>query len=576
MGSSDGGISNEDTLAEDPAPSSSLRRLSLPTYEIGARIGEGGMGEVLVARDSKIGRDVAIKRMRTETPTPELVDRFLREAKIQARLDHPAIVPVYELGHDSAGVPYFTMKRLTGTTLLDRLGSADATLQSLLRAFVDVCQAIDFAHARSVVHRDLKPANIILGEYGEVYVLDWGVARVLTRASVLTPLVGTPSLSGDPTRTQAGAVLGTPGYMAPEQARGEDVGTAADVYALGRILFELLAVDAKLGRTPVPELEALAKSAQAAEPAARPSARELATRVQSYLDGDRDHARRAALAGELVVRARGAAATPELRANAIRDAGRALALDPDSQDAAAIVMSLMIEPPKQLPPALTRRLEDIEAHSARHAARNASRTLLGGFAVVPLALWAGVVDWTVFAILVALIAVSAADAYWQSRRQRSIDVLPLLLGALTILFLSRLVSPFVLAPTMICSYVVGVGGLPQLIGRPWLVMSFALSAFLLPFVLEAAGVFAPTWSFTGGHLEITSQLVHLSGRGAVAFLIGSNLVLLVGNSLFMRAQNLQRRDAQRQLEIQAWQLQQLLPAPPPSPELEALIAADCK
>src|SRR5438270_8328547 len=121
MGSSDGGISNDDTLAEEPGSGSRGRRLSLSSYEIGATIGEGGMGEVLQARDPRIGRDVAIKRMRTATPTPELVDRFLREAKIQARLDHPAIVPVYELGHDAEGFPYFTMKRLAGTTLLERL-----------------------------------------------------------------------------------------------------------------------------------------------------------------------------------------------------------------------------------------------------------------------------------------------------------------------------------------------------------------------------------------------------------------------------------------------------------------------
>ena len=144
------------------------------------------MGDVMLARDPKMGRDVALKRMRGAAPPPEAIDRFLREAKIQALLDHPAIVPVHDLGHDADGLPYFTMKRLAGTTLAQLLetGAADRQ-QRLLRAVVDVCNAIDLRqHARRIVHRDLKPANIMLGDYGEVYVLDWGVARVLDQADI--------------------------------------------------------------------------------------------------------------------------------------------------------------------------------------------------------------------------------------------------------------------------------------------------------------------------------------------------------------------------------------------------------
>ena len=110
MGSSDGGISTDDTLADDVGQPALPRRLSLQSYEIGATIGAGGMGEVLLARDLKIGRDVAIKRMRAAEPTPGLVDRFLREAKIQARLEHPAIVPVYDVGRGADGRPYYTMR----------------------------------------------------------------------------------------------------------------------------------------------------------------------------------------------------------------------------------------------------------------------------------------------------------------------------------------------------------------------------------------------------------------------------------------------------------------------------------
>jgi serine/threonine-protein kinase len=157
-----------------------IASLILPAagYKLGHTIGRGGMGEVLAAHDTRIGRDVAIKRMRNHTPNKEAVSRFLREARIQARLDHPAIVPVHELGVDDNNRPFFTMKRCAGKTLARMIADGDS-FHRLLRAFVDVCLAIDFAHARGVVHRDLKPANIICGDYGEVYVLDWGVARVL-------------------------------------------------------------------------------------------------------------------------------------------------------------------------------------------------------------------------------------------------------------------------------------------------------------------------------------------------------------------------------------------------------------
>ena len=284
-------------------------------YELGELIGRGGMGEVVAAHDLRIGRDVAIKRMRSAHPDATQLSRFLREARVQARLDHPAIVPVYELGTDDHGKPFFTMKRLAGTTLAQRLAEA-APRPVLLRAFIDVCMAVDFAHARGVVHRDLKPANIMLGDYGEVYVLDWGVARVLADAAVpVQPDIET--LDGE---TSAGVLLGTPGYMAPEQIHGLEVVPATDVYALGSILFEILTSeplhprgDGALGSTLTrpqqspservrereipPELDLACHDAVAEHPQDRPSARALADRVQRYLDGDRDLERRRALAG---------------------------------------------------------------------------------------------------------------------------------------------------------------------------------------------------------------------------------------------------------------------------------------
>jgi serine/threonine-protein kinase len=229
-------------------------------YQLGASIGKGGMGEVIAAFDRRIGRDVAVKRMRSAHSSEEATTRFLREARIQARLDHPAIGPVHERGTDDAGRPYFTMKRLAGRTLGQRMAEGEggtAPERQLLRAFVDVCLAVEFAHARGVVHRDLKPANIMLGDYGEVYVLDWGVARVLGEpvsgdpgAAPAIPAgfassdardASAPSDSLDEGSTKTGTLLGTPGYIAPEQLKGEPAAPPADVYALGSILFELLA-----------------------------------------------------------------------------------------------------------------------------------------------------------------------------------------------------------------------------------------------------------------------------------------------------------------------------------------------
>src|SRR3954469_3707119 len=133
-------------------------------YRLGRGIGKGGMGEVMAARDEQVGRDVAIKRMRAANPSEPAINRFLREAMVQGRLEHPAIVPVHEIGRDADGLPYFVMKKLTGTSLAKILEDRTMPLQRILRAFADACLAVEFAHVRSVVHRDLKPDNIMLGD----------------------------------------------------------------------------------------------------------------------------------------------------------------------------------------------------------------------------------------------------------------------------------------------------------------------------------------------------------------------------------------------------------------------------
>jgi serine/threonine protein kinase len=225
---------------------------------------KGGLGVVQVARDEELGREVALKQMRPEHARNErLRMRFVREAEINGGLEHPGIVPVYGLGLDAEGRPYYAMRFVQGQTLQqaleafhaeasskDRLGYG-RELRGLLRRFLDVCEAIAYAHSRGVLHRDLKPANVLLGPFGETLIIDWGLSKYLGDREDLGASGGSISreVSGDATlSTVAGETLGSPPYMSPEQARGEhdDLGPACDVYGLGAILYAVLT-----GRPPV-------------------------------------------------------------------------------------------------------------------------------------------------------------------------------------------------------------------------------------------------------------------------------------------------------------------------------------
>ena len=578
------------TAGDDP-PRARASRLSLPGYDVGDRLGEGGMGEVLVARDARIGRTIAIKRMRGTGHAADAVERFLREAKIQARLDHPAIVPVHELGEDAEGRPYFTMKRLAGKTLQEVLAAGGQPRQRHLRVFGDVCKAVAFAHARGVVHRDLKPSNIMIGAYGEVYVLDWGVARVLgERADGAGAPGDISTLEG---HTQAGALLGTPGYMAPEQVRGEEVGTPADVYALGCVLFELLAGEPLHPRghaaiattlagteegpaqrrrdgTVPPELDEVCRAALASDPAARPGADELAARIERYLDGDRDLERRRALAAAELAAAREAARDPARRPEAIRAAGRALVLDPSSSDATALVIEMLIEPPADVPPVVERELADHDAALASRASLNAAGAMLGYLAFIPLMLWMGVKSWSLFALLYGSVGALMAHALYQARTRRVTPMVPLAVNVAQMVVLSRFSSPLVIAPALVCTYVATLTTQSGAWKRPLSVIVLGLLAVCAPFALEAAGVLQRTWWLDHGRLVIHPTAVALGGSATIAMLVLANAGLVVVNAVFSRAMAASRDHAHRQLELQAWQLRQLLPVETPRAELAAI------
>jgi WD40 repeat protein len=262
-------IATDETLASDLSPSTSPTQASdltrppsdravaveplpspLPTdpahlplvpasaYTLLDEVGRGGLGRIVRARDTRTGRIVAIKEMRVDSVDP--ATRFVREALVTANLQHPAIVPVYEVGRWSPGRPFYAMKLVTGRPLSQVIAAAttlDARL-ALLPHLIAVAHAMAHAHGERVIHRDLKPANVMIGAHGETVVIDWGLARRLDQgdADSLPPL-------GDsaPGETVVGSILGTPQYMAPEQAHGERVDERADVYAIGAMLYHLLA-----------------------------------------------------------------------------------------------------------------------------------------------------------------------------------------------------------------------------------------------------------------------------------------------------------------------------------------------
>jgi formylglycine-generating enzyme required for sulfatase activity len=250
----------DSTTGDAPARVESLTPLEVPDvvgerYERVTLLGRGGMGSVWRMRDRVLGRPVAMKVVRAGLVRPSALERFDEEVRIAAQLQHPAIIPIHDYGRLADGRPWFVMQVVRGRTLeeamvgvhralrLGRDASDDGfSLRRLLELFLRACEAVAYAHVRGVVHRDLKPANIMLGDFGEVFVVDWGLAKVLARESSPDDTLDEPIAPLGRRMTQAGAITGTPSYMAPEQAQGrsEEAGPPADVHALGASLYDLL------------------------------------------------------------------------------------------------------------------------------------------------------------------------------------------------------------------------------------------------------------------------------------------------------------------------------------------------
>jgi serine/threonine-protein kinase len=582
--------------APSPAEGSLLQR-----YRINDVLGQGGMGEVLSARDEQIGRPVAIKRLRVENPSPEIMARFLREARIQGRLEHPAVVPVHELWNEG-GQPFFVMKQLTGTTLADvipKLAMRDKrameefTLQRLLRAFADVCLAIEFAHTRRVVHRDLKPANIVLGDFGEVYVLDWGIARITEDADE----GGRESFADIGTVAEAhtvvGAILGTPGYISPEQIRGDYfLDGRADVYSLGCILFEILAlqplhprgqpgiasaiagVDARASvRAPEreipPELDRICVQATQADPQFRfDTARQLGNAVQQFLDGNRDIALRRELAKTELVAARQALASgdgPEERRDALRAAARALALDPNEREPADLVGALMLQAPKKMPEEVQKELDGLDLEALKISARFGTFAAMAYLGFFPILYWVGFRDlWYLIAGPAVCIFIILVEVFVAPRS-------PFLSGYLAIsgnlamfALFGWMVSPIVIGPGPAVIMVTLLTPHRRLIPT-WVLALLTVLATVTPWLLSLANVLPDRVGVAGNTILLQTAAGELDPSATLAGLFIYIVALIQLAALLSRLQDNDRRKDRRAIQLQSWQLRQLVPRPTSKP-----------
>jgi serine/threonine-protein kinase len=597
-----------------------LARVPAERYLRKATLGAGGMGEVGLHHDRWIGRDVALKTLHAQGQGRHARRRFVREICVQGQLEHPSIVPVYDVGADAEGQVFFTMRRVRGRTLrqiLERLAAEDReyverySRRKLLTAFVSACLAVDYAHSRGVIHRDLKPSNIMMGEFGEVYILDWGVAGEL-RASADAPAdvpagAATDARAGassdDPVGraaasvTRTGALIGTPRYMSPEQLLGrtDEIDARSDVYALGLILFELLTYcpvhrgrglaeilqetmegalpcPSEIGADVPPEFDDVYARATARTASDRTaSARALAEEIERYLDGDRDLERRRALAGQHARRA--AEATTEAlamqrrgedaqaaRAEAMREAMRALALDPAQPDAARQFARLLVEVPEKMPAEVEREMDQLSANSRREAARVAMISYLLLFTATPLFMLLGVRSWLAPIVGMSLTVLLAAFCAWYTRSRTAPMAgayVPGVLNVGIVATMSCWLGPFVLVPTAaaISSHYFSLQVGPK--ERPVAALLGVL-AFVIPLTLELLHLVPPSFHFEGDRMVLLPRSSHIPAVLTLIVLVHATLTWLIFPIVASGRVRDALHRAERQLFLHAWHLRRLL------------------
>ena len=578
-------------------------------YRAGRKLGEGSMGEVIVSRDMRILRDVAMKRLHHEhhAQRPDLRDRFLREARVQGQLEHPSVVPVYEIGVDDEGREFFTMKRVRGRTLEQvfrglRDGDPEFATQysrrRLMTAISRVCLAVAFAHERGVVHRDLKPANIMLGDYGEVHLLDWGIAKVV---GIDDPLIeGHVDLSKDRVpSTEVGFVVGTPGYMAPEQARGETrtYRGRSDIYSLGTILFEAMTlerlhpqviIEQILGSTVhgiearpsvrvpqlnlPPELDDIITRATALNPEHRyDNARQMNDDIERLLDGDRDSTRRAQIAAEhtanakaaLALARRGGSQADGQHRRAVGELLQAMALEPNNNEARATMVQLLLEPVEQLPEQAFAELQEVNRIDRARASRANGWAFLAWMGTFPLIAAMGVRDVNALIGLGGMTLLLILYTWWMAitgRTQTRYMTIAVTSTFVTVAAMSMFFGPLFFVPGLSVmastSYLVSLRANSR---SRSLVLLGSLAAVLVPTLAHLTGFLPERYAFDERGLTILPGLVRLPERATWAFLLmGNCLTVVIANLLVGRAVAALLR-AERRLFTQAWRLRQFLP-----------------
>lgn len=553
------------------------------------------MGEVRRCQDALLERSVALKVVRRDADIDDFEQRFLREARVQARLAHPGVVPVYDVGRDDNGRVYFTMKRVEGVTMEDVIlalrngqplpGGARYDQRQLLTAFARACLTVDYAHSRGVLHRDLKPANLMLGAYGEVYVLDWGLAKIKEEAGPFGEAGGLDpaDVNVSPARsireTEHGVAMGTPAYMSPEQAAAKPLDARADVFSLGAILYEILTLAPLLDerairlirgrqrlqihpRTGIEELDAIVLRATAFDAKDRfASPRALHDAVEYFLTADEELRVRQRRAAQHVERAQALSYDDSTRENALEELGAALALMPEDEAARAHLVHLLRSPPKLTPHEVTQRRLDHEVASMRKVQTAMAGLYLVSWALAyPILLCFGGVESVVGAIVAPSVWVAGALVialqYWRQRHASPISWTGIA-GAAAIAATSLIWGPHFIVPGLAVVLLFGQLLIAQKRQRAHIVMLFA------------AAVAVPSYLALSGHWKVYTPAgpdmfaIHGSvGVTRIVFYVGL-LTAHLAQTLFGARFAARYRDIldQRVLEnaLFSWQLANLVP-----------------
>lgn len=569
-------------------------------YTFRRELGRGGMGEVRLLLDHTIGREIALKVMRGErSGDPSRAIRFIREARVQGQLEHPSVVPVYELAKDHEGNLYFTMKRIRGSALNDILKgrvSPKPSQRRLLEALHRVAQTLAFAHNRGVVHRDLKPANIMLGDFGEVYVLDWGLAKILhgdeaelsEQPSESAEELGTQPISDSGTdfQTIAGDVLGTPGYMAPEQLRGSAaLDGRADVYSLGTVLYEILvgqrlhqgdsiaaiafstmSKELAQGELPqaAPELAELCVRALSLQAEDRIDASTFAESLRSYLDGDRDLALRAKASAQHVTAAKTALEAPGTeeaqRRNAMKEVNAALAMDPDNEEARHLFYTLLTKPPEEVPAEVKEELRVARLKAKRVGLRAAALVYLSFTAMVPIVLYLGVKNWWAFAAEGIAIATCFGLTVFHLRdTEPHIPLDHLVAATLTVAVSMVLLGPFMLVPSLALANTTSYAIATYDRRTRHAVVAGGCVALILPVIVHYAGWVPSTFAVIDGEIIVRSLMFELTPTGALVFLSVVHVPTIIGAGWYIGKMKAAHAELEEASRVMAWQLAQMAP-----------------